>query len=112
MRDRLIELLLKCEKENDVLSCYNERPKKIQAAEIIADYLLANGVVVPPCKVGYKIYQTDGNRIYESTIGEVTYTTDKTIYVTENIAFDETAIGKSIFLSRKEAELKLKEGAK
>lgn len=55
-RERLIELLLKCEKENDVLSCYNERPKKIQAAEIIADYLLANGVIVPPCKAGDEVY--------------------------------------------------------
>lgn len=31
MLDRLIELILKCDKENDVLACYHERPKSIQA---------------------------------------------------------------------------------
>lgn len=40
-RERLIEMVLDCDKENDVLSCYNERPKRIQAAEIIADHILA-----------------------------------------------------------------------
>ena len=56
MRDRLIELILKCEKENDVLACYHERPKHIQAAEIIADHLLENGVIVPPYRCGTVVY--------------------------------------------------------
>lgn len=56
-----------------------------------------------PCKVGDKVYQTDGIRIYESTI--------HMIYCTENISFDERAIGKSIFLTREEAEKALKGGA-
>jgi hypothetical protein len=55
---------------------------------------------VPPCKVGDKIYQTDYVKIYESTINEITYTANKKIYVTENIVFDENAIGKSIFFRR------------
>lgn len=73
-------------------------------ASLIADYLIANGVTVQECKLGDKIYQTDGVRIYESTIGEITLTAKHTIFVTENIAFDERAIGKSIFLSYAEAE--------
>lgn len=64
-----------------------------------------------PCKVGDKVYQTDGVRIYESTINEITLTTNKMICVTENIAFDETAIGKGIFLTKEEAEAKMKGGA-
>ncbi len=64
--------------------------------EDIADYLLANGVTFPPCKVGDTVYQTDGVRIYPSTI-------QKVIYDTGVIAFDETAIGKSIFRTEKEA---------
>lgn len=72
-----------------------------------ADWLIAHGVTVLPCNVGDKIYQTDGVRIYESTIGEITLTTKHTIFVTENVAFDERAIGKSIFLSYWEAEAHL-----
>lgn len=70
----------------------------------IADYLIANGVTVQECKLGDKIYQTDSVRIYESIIDEITFTAKHTIFVTENIAFDERAIGNSIFLSYAEAE--------
>lgn len=56
MRERLIELILACDMENEVLVCFKERPKNRQAAEIIADHLLANGVIVPPCKVGDTVY--------------------------------------------------------
>ena len=45
-RKKLIELLIACDKEFDVLSCYNERPRKVTAAAIVADYLLTNSVVV------------------------------------------------------------------
>lgn len=72
-----------------------------ETAEQIADYLIANGVVVMPCKVGDVIYETDGIRIYESIIRKV-------IYETKGIAFDESAIGKSVFLSRDDAERALK----
>lgn len=63
----------------------------------VADYLVANGVVVLPRNVGDKVYQTDGVRLYESQIKSI-------IYDTNNIAFDESAIGKSIFLTREAAE--------
>ena len=75
----------------------------------LADYLIANGVIVPPFKVGDTIYQTDGVRIYTSTIHEITYTLSKVIFVTENTVFDEQAINNSIFLTREEAEKALKE---
>ena len=55
-----------------------------------------------PCKVGDKIYQTDGIRIYESTIQD--FNAEYMIFCTENISFDERAIGNGIFLTRKEAE--------
>ena len=76
--------------------------------ERFADYLIANGVTVQECKLGDKIYQTDGVRIYESIIDEITFTAKHTIFVTENIAFDERAIGNSIFLSYAEAEAHLR----
>ena len=73
-----------------------------------ADCLLAHGVTVQECKLGDKIYQTDGVRIYESIIDEITLTAKHTIFVTENIAFDERAIGNSVFLSYAEAEAHLR----
>ena len=75
-----------------------------EKAAYLADYLVRNGVTVQECKLGDKIYQTDGVRIYESIIGEITLTAKHTIFVTENIDFDERAIGNSVFLSYAEAE--------
>ena len=49
------------------------------------------------CKVGDTVYQTDGVRVYTSTINRI-------IYDTENIGFDDSAIGKAVFLTREEAE--------
>lgn len=75
--------------------CYEERT---------ADLLLEHGVIAPPCKVGDTIYQTDGVRIYTSTICEITYTENKVIFVTENVVFDARAINNLIFLTREKAE--------
>ena len=61
-----------------------------------------NKFVELPCKIGDTVYQTDGIRIYESKIKKI-------IFDTNNIGFDETAIGNSIFLTREEAEQILKE---
>lgn len=58
---------------------------------------------VPVIKIGDSVYQTDGIRIYESRVRKI-------IYDTEHIAFDEDAIGKTIFLSRDEAERELQKG--
>lgn len=109
MRDRLIEIIRKSHCV-DVWDYWNDELKQPNPIETLADHLIKNGVVVPPCKLGDKIYQTDGIRIYESTISEITFTAQKMICVTENIAFDETAIGKSIFLDKKEVQAKLKGG--
>lgn len=50
MRDRLIELIKKAKKQTKNANCDIERNM------IFADYLLENGVVVPPCKVGDKVF--------------------------------------------------------
>ena len=51
-------------------------------------------VIILPCKV----YETDGARVYEHTVREVIYET------AGGPAFDKNAIGKSIFLTRAEAD--------
>ena len=78
--------------------------------EEIADYLLANGVIVPLCKVGDVVYQTDGIRIYELDIFDIYFHKNKLYYESESIAFDSDAIGKRIFLTKEEAEQALKGG--
>ena len=62
------------------------------------------GRLVPlPCKVGYTVYQIDAERVYESEVKWI-------IFDCDDIAFDERAIGGSIFLTREEAEAALKGG--
>ena len=49
MRDKLIEFIKQAKKQTKNANCDIERNM------IFADYLLENGVVVPPCKVGDEI---------------------------------------------------------
>lgn len=93
MRNKLVEIVKKSLVKN---IDYTHR-----LAENITDDLIANGVIVPPCKIGDVVYQTDGVIVYESTITNI-------IYDTNNIAFDERAIGKTIYLTKDEAEKHLK----
>ena len=98
VREKQVELIIDAKRTD---------PEEGSFTEYLADHLISNGVTVQECKLGDKIYQTDGVRIYESIIGEITLTAKRTIFVTENIAFDERAIGNSVFLSYAEAEAHL-----
>lgn len=108
MRDRLIELL------DGFLDLGYGSP-------YIADYLLANGVVVLPCKVGDTVYVVDytrlGNMIFECTIEEISHFTYGTYYylnwglhIPRFKACQEKSFGKTVFLTREEAEQALKGG--
>ena len=116
-RDRLIELV-----QNAVNGCARHW------AEIIADYLLANGVIVPPCKVGDTIYSfcdVFGTMlpyvIQDFKIGflgkdrpnywywEATSHATETDELLDEIDFDLDDIGKTVFLTKEEAENALKE---
>lgn len=102
MRERLIDLIVSAD-----ISLYgSDKPY----AEVYADYLLENGGIVLPVKVGDTVYQTDGIRIYESEIKEIIICNHIIFYETSGIAFDKSAIGTSIFLTQEEAEQALKEG--
>lgn len=88
----------------------------------LADYLLTNGVIVPPCKVGDTVYYP---WIYDGQCGiafsEVEsikiYVNGLPIAVVEDwksdmpmpICFDTDDFGKTVFLTKEEAEAKLKE---
>ena len=61
MRDRLVELISKARAECDSTSCFQceyqdkEMPKDC-VPRLIADHLLANGVIVPPYRCGTVVY--------------------------------------------------------
>jgi hypothetical protein len=92
-REKLIELLMAEE-----IRCFCNQKSW---PEVVADYLIANGVAIPPCKIGDTVYETDGIKTYESKVKNI-------IYDTENTAFDKSALGKTIFLTPAEAERALK----
>ena len=54
-REKLIELINSAPKIPHIMGG-RATEKTFQTTQNIADHLLANGVIVPPCKVGDKIY--------------------------------------------------------
>lgn len=57
MRDRLVELIKECfNKESDIMFCENRPLEFDEWTGIYADHLIANGVMLPPCKIGETLY--------------------------------------------------------
>ena len=108
MRDRLIELLRKS-------GASFERA----LPEDIADYLLANGVIVPLCKVGdscYPLWHSRNKPIVERKISRITYSARNIIigYYENDGQYRPPLrtriLGEDVFLTREEAEKALKGG--
>ena len=88
------------------------------------DFLLANGVIAPPCKVGDKVYyvsdspinfSVQANTIYEAHISRmVTTQYGTTLVIQIHNSYGCTEIpdindwGKTVFITREEAEQALK----
>jgi hypothetical protein len=72
---------------------------------------IENGTLIElHCKVGDKVYQFDnGGKICESEIKSIYYADNTLFYDCGYFAFDNTAIGEGIYLTKAEAENKLKE---
>ena len=87
----------------------------------LADYLLANGVIVLPCKVGDTVYSYDEDlcALLDYRINQITLSDgNPTLYsgvcfnedvLLSDIDFVKSDIGKTVFLTREEAERALKE---
>ena len=79
----------------------------VDPAVVVADYLLDNGVIVPPCKVGDVLYEIDydflreEDEIVESNVISFGFFTQNGIY-----RFDD--YGKNPYLSYEDAEKALK----
>ena len=112
-RDRLIEIL-----SAPIFPRIGADP-----AEVVADYLLANGVIVPPCKVGQTVYELRKKSVsYRGRIHDYSISTmlslrnaavdeGAEIYIKEKpfAKSDNVRLGKTVFLTREEAEQALKE---
>ena len=126
MRDRLIELLnyIPCKAECcsalDGGRCGDLGKLDRCQIEAITDYLLANGVIVPPCKVGDKVYKITRNKVKECEVTFIGLSADErcshfnfvenyadgTFYKSYSMVFD--VIGRSVFLTREDVERVLK----
>ena len=104
-RERLIELI-----RQGVLA-YCGAKEDVLPHEVIADHLLANGVIVPPCKVGDKLYcVTNLTHSIAETVVIGMWIADGTFSIlTIHGIIVDGSIGKTVFLTKEEAEEKLKE---
>ena len=114
MRDRLIELV-----ENSIVNHLGTVFR--ENIEELADDLLANGVIVPPCKVGAEIFglfDNDDEQRKEIYEGEVLcYSLDENNLLWARMRYKNGLtywhtiddFGKTVFLTKEEAEAKLKE---
>ena len=117
-RERLIELLKQtchCKDED----CSNCSSNGICFTHREADYLLENGVIVPPVKIGDTFFRTLDwkNCIDKCIVSSLTQKSNKTwkIRLTSGefrSVFEITIndIGKTVFLTKEEAEKALKGG--
>lgn len=103
MQKRLLELLRK-----------SGESFKRALPEEMASYLLANGVIVPPCKVGDTVYRVAKHRgVWEVMPREVVSITHRLDHlyrlVWDIFSTAEDRLGKTVFLTREEAEKALAE---
>lgn len=103
MRERLYELIV--DAENTI---YREKTyiTDTERIEKIADHLLANGVIVPPCKLRDTVYCIRYDKARKPFIKPLEvlsitlfHTGDFAIFTTK-----EDILGKTVFLTREEAE--------
>lgn len=111
------ELLLKILEEGQAEEMfYIDDVEYISTREVrerLADHLLANGVIVLPCKVDDTIYRCGDpiKKVHEWQIEHIEIYGDEVVFVDDSDnTFTEDDIGKTIFLTREEAERALKGG--
>ena len=104
-RQRLVELI------KDGHSLYIQKISGKTMYEEIADHLLDNGVIVPPVKMGQTVYIITevSKTIIEVAVIGVWQCASNTAIITEVGTIHQNSIGKTVFLTREEAE-KMLEG--
>jgi hypothetical protein len=113
MRERLKDMIAEANVEWLNKEYDHETDKSI--SEYVADFLLANGVIVPPCKVGdtlYVISQMKDKRmlpfINQYDVTSITIKKKSVVIYHEMDGyikiFKHTDFGETVFLTREEAE--------
>ena len=108
MRDRLIELI---KQGNIDYLCSTGKAHYT----FLADYLLANGVIVPHCKVGDTVYylakslHTHIEKVKSGKVLRIAITENGIDLFVDNWTA-KLPYGKRVFLTKEEAEEKLKKG--
>ena len=108
-RDRLIELLNTRQDRGQKWN-YFENGQSVESVtnEILADYLLANGVVVPLLQTGQTVYRVSKSRMWEVKIWKVEICGGTVSYIdTYDKSFLGRHIGKGVFLTKEEAEAEI-----
>lgn len=114
-RERLIELIEAYPCMSTAEDCFME-----SISADLTDYLLANGVIVPPCKVGESCYPLPRYKtpLVERKISRITYSARNIIigYYENDGQYRPPLrtriLGEDVFLSREEAEKALAERSK
>ena len=117
MRDRLIELLKMVE--------YQYIETHSIMTQNVADFLLQRGVIVPPCKVGQKLYTVytrgiNDKFIQESTVSKIVLDDWDGLRIIKKVVdergccffydVEKEQLNKTTFFSKEEAEQALKGG--
>lgn len=118
MRDKLIGLIdtadEECKNSKSCKSCSGYGKGSLCRNYSIADHLLADGWIRPPCKVGDMVYRLKKRRgIWEILPREVVSITHRLDHlhrlVWEIFTTEQDRLGKTVFITREEAEKALKE---
>jgi hypothetical protein len=112
-KERLVDLIGNAPIGVNGITLLDKHSPKV--IEEVAAYLLANGVIVPPCKVGQILYVIEAGLINEAKVKEYKYCSNSNNGVHWHIVFEdlfamsEAHIGKSVFYTREEAEKALED---
>jgi hypothetical protein len=106
VKERLVDLINKYPCMSTAEDCFME-----SISSDLADYLLENGVLVPPCKVGQTIYRNIIDKPLEFNVIKIEVFEDEMLFIDDvGKLFCISDIGKSVFLAKEEAEQALKGG--
>lgn len=105
MRDRFIDIL-----NTELKNHFDYVP--LGNVINIADNLLSNGVLAPPCKIGDKMYIVAEctKKVVEVTVVGVWNFGDSYAFITDYGTIHNNSIGETVFHTREEALSKLKGG--
>lgn len=110
MRDRLIDLLYRAHHNASCVLAYDGDEEKTIEEE--ARYLLANGVILPPCKVGDTVYRKNTLTVQKEKVIAIEVDEEGVFVGTKCATYQERHFGKFVFLTREEAEKALREKEK